>query len=142
MAEQQKPRREYARIYRNVLATLLLLAVTPLVALGWFAINRIDAMHAEKISSGIEALTMSKVRAIDTFFTERIAQVRNLAQTHSFGELADPARLSAIFSVRSSTSASSASTAATSPTSAPTTSRTPTTMRPPGSTRPCTAACT
>ena len=102
MAEQQKPRREYARIYRSVLATLLLLAVTPLVALGWFAINRIDTLHAEKISSGLEALTLSKVRAIDTFFTERIAQVRNLAQTHSLGELSDAARLSAIFSVMQS----------------------------------------
>ena len=61
MSEKTNPRREYRRIYRNVLITLLLLAVTPLVALGWFSINRIDSVYDEKISAGLEALTSSKL---------------------------------------------------------------------------------
>ena len=63
MSEKTNPRREYRRIYRNVLITLLLLAVTPLVALGWFSINRIDSVYDEKISAGLEALTSSKESA-------------------------------------------------------------------------------
>lgn len=99
MSEKTNPRREYRRIYRNVLITLLLLAVTPLVALGWFSINRIDSVYDEKISAGLEALTSSKRRALDTFLGERISQIRTLAFTHSYEELSNPGRLSSIFSV-------------------------------------------
>lgn len=99
MAAKTNPRREYRRIYRNVLTTLLLLAVTPLLALGWFSINRIDSVYDEKISSGLEALTSSKRRALDTFLGERISQIRMLAFTHTYEELCDPGKLSSIFSV-------------------------------------------
>ena len=99
MDAKTNPRREYRRIYRNVLTTLLLLAVTPLLALGWFSINRIDSVYDEKISSGLEALTSSKRRALDTFLGERISQIRMLAFTHSYEELRDPGKLSSIFSV-------------------------------------------
>lgn len=99
MSEELTPGRGYRRIYRRVLTTLLLLAVTPLVALGWFSVNRINTIYDEKISSGLEALTSSKHRALDTFLSERTAQIRSLAFTHSYEELSDTARLSQIFSV-------------------------------------------
>lgn len=90
--------RGYRRIYRRVLGTLLLLAVTPLVALGWFSLSHINSIYDEKTAAGIEALTSSKLAAIDTFIEERVGQIRNLAFTHSFAELSDPGRLSSIFS--------------------------------------------
>ena len=100
------PHRGYAAIYRRVLFALLLMALTPLVALGLFCMDRVGKVYDEKISAGLEAVASSKRRALDTFMVERVAQVRNLAFTHPYADLSDPARLSQIFSVMQSHSRS------------------------------------
>lgn len=100
------PHRGYKAIHRRVLVTLLLMALTPLVALGLFCMDRLTAIYDEKISAGLEAVASSKHRALDTFMVERIAQIKNLAFTHSCAELSDPARLSSVFSVMQSNSRS------------------------------------
>ena len=100
------PHRGYRVIYRRLLVTLLLMALTPLVALGLFCLDRLSAIYDEKISAGIEAVASSKHRALDTFMVERIAQIKNLAFTHPYGELSNAARLSDIFSTMQSNSRS------------------------------------
>ena len=100
------PHRGYRAIYRRLLITLLLMALTPLAALGMFCLDRLSAIYDEKITAGIEAVISSKHRALDTFMVERIAQVKNLAFTHPYSDLSNPARLSEIFSVMQSNSRS------------------------------------
>ena len=100
------PHRGYKAIYRRLLITLLLMALTPLAALGIFCIDRLSVIYDEKISAGIEAVASSKHRALDTFMVERIAQVKNLAFTHPYADLSNPTRLSEIFSVLQSNSRS------------------------------------
>ena len=92
-------KRGYAGIRRRLLFLLLLLAMTPLLALGLFCYDRLGVLYDEKLAMGLESVTNSKHRALDTFLAERVSQVRTLAFTHSYAELSDPARLSAIFSV-------------------------------------------
>lgn len=94
--------RGYKALRRRLLLTFLLLALTPLVALGLFCVDRIDAVYAEKIVANLEAVTSSKRRALDTFLVERVAQIKNLAATHNHEELIDAHRLSRIFSVMQS----------------------------------------
>lgn len=100
------PHRGYKVIYRRLLVTLLLMALTPLVALGLFCLDRLSAIYDEKISAGIEAVASSKHRALDTFMVERIAQIKNLAFTHPYTELSNSARLSDIFSIMQNNSRS------------------------------------
>ena len=100
------PHRGYRAIYRRLLFTLLLMALTPLAALGLFCLDRLSVIYDEKITAGIEAVISSKHRALDTFMVERIAQVKNLAFTHPYADLSNPARLSDIFSVLQSNSRS------------------------------------
>ncbi len=100
------PHRGYRAIYRRLLVTLLLMALTPLAALGLFCLDRLSVIYDEKITAGIEAVISSKHRALDTFMVERIAQVKNLAFTHPYADLSNPARLSEIFSVLQSNSRS------------------------------------
>ena len=100
------PYRGYKAIYRRLLITLLLMALTPLAALGLFCLDRLSVIYDEKITAGIEAVISSKHRALDTFMVERIAQVKNLAFTHPYADLSNPARLSDIFSVLQSNSRS------------------------------------
>lgn len=100
------PHRGYKAIHRRLLLTLLLLALTPLAALGLFCLDRINTIYNEKISAGLEAVTSSKHRALDTFIVERVAQIKTLAFTHPYAELSDPARLSEIFSVMQNNSRS------------------------------------
>ena len=98
--------RGYRAIYRRLLVTLLLMALTPLAALGLFCLDRLSVIYDEKITAGIEAVISSKHRALDTFMVERIAQVKNLAFTHPYADLSNPARLSELFSVLQSNSRS------------------------------------
>ena len=100
------PHRGYRAIYRRLLITLLLMALTPLAALGLFCLDRLSVIYDEKITAGIEAVISSKHRALDTFMVERVAQVKNLAFTHPYADLSNPARLSEIFSVLQSNSRS------------------------------------
>lgn len=100
------PHRGYKVIHRRLLLTLLLLALTPLAALGLFCLDRINTIYNEKISAGLEAVTSSKHRALDTFIVERVAQIKTLAFTHPYAELSDPARLSEVFSVMQNNSRS------------------------------------
>jgi two-component system NtrC family sensor kinase len=104
MTKVRTSRREYRRIYRRILLTLLLLALTPLAGLGVFCLNRINAVYDEKINAGIEALTNSKRRALDTFMAERMAQVKTLAFTHPYAELTNHDRLGEIFTIMQSNS--------------------------------------
>jgi two-component system NtrC family sensor kinase len=78
---------------------LLLLALTPLIVLGVFSLNRIDAVYDEKINAGIEALTNSKRRALETFIAERVAQIKTTAFSHSYAELTNHGHLSEIFTI-------------------------------------------
>lgn len=96
----------YASLQRRVLLTLLLMALTPLVALGLFCLDRLSTIHNEKVSAGMEAVARSTQRSLDTFMVERVAQVKNLAYTHSYEELSDPVRLGQIFSIMKSNSRS------------------------------------
>ncbi|MBQ9405157.1 MAG: sensor histidine kinase [Desulfovibrio sp.] len=100
------PHRGYKAIHRRVLTMLLIMSLTPLAALGFFCMDRITAIYDEKISAGLEAVTSSKHRALDTFMVERIAQIKTLVFTHSYDELSNASRLSSIFSVMQSTSRS------------------------------------
>ena len=54
------PHRGYRAIYRRLLITLLLMALTPLAALGMFCLDRLSAIYDEKITAGIEAV-ISKI---------------------------------------------------------------------------------
>ena len=96
----------YRGFFWRMLFTFLLLSLTPLIVLGVFSLRHIDAIYGEKISAGLEAVTSSKRRALDTFLTERIAQIKTLAFTHSYDELTDAGRLSQLFSVMQNNSAS------------------------------------
>ena len=97
--EMSSEKRGYASIYRRMILTLLVLALTPLFVLGFFSLNRINAIFDEKISAGLEAVTNSKRRSLDTFLEERIGQIKTLAFTHTGEELSNPEKLSGIFSV-------------------------------------------
>lgn len=91
MSSSPAPHRGYRAIYRRLLVTLLLMALT-LAALGLFCLDRLSVIYDEKITVGIEAVISSKHRALDTFMVERIAQVKNLAFTHPYADLSNPAR--------------------------------------------------
>ncbi|MDD6181159.1 MAG: ATP-binding protein [Desulfovibrionaceae bacterium] len=87
----------YPALRRRIFGVLLVMSLAPLAALGWFCIDRINALHADKISANLESVTRNKARVVDTFISERVAQIKNLTYTHPFEELTDAHRLSDIF---------------------------------------------
>ena len=98
--------RGYRSIRQRALVTLLAMSLTPLVLLGVFCLDRVNSIYEEKIGLGLEAVTSSKRRALDTFLEERLAQIKTLVFTHSYAELSSPDRLSDIFNVMQNNSRS------------------------------------
>jgi len=89
----------YTRLRRRLMLAMLAFSLVPLLALGLFFQKQFTGTYNEKLVSGLEAVTESKRRALDTFLEERVSQIKSLVYTHSFEELANPARLGEIFSV-------------------------------------------
>lgn len=87
----------YKTLHTRLLAVILCMSLMPLLALGWFCADRINALHADKLSTALASVTRNKARAVDTFLSERVAQIRTLTYTHSYTELINPHRLSEIF---------------------------------------------
>ena len=89
----------YTRLRRRLTFAMLAFSLVPLFALGFFIHLQFSKTYHKRMVSGIEAVTESKRRALDTFLAERVSQIKSLAWTHPFSELSDPARLGTIFGV-------------------------------------------
>jgi two-component system NtrC family sensor kinase len=91
-------KQNYTALRRRLFGTLLLLSLVPLLALGMFCADRLNSAHGDKVSSILGAVGRNKVRSIDTFLIERVAQIKNLTYTHSYEDLINVQSLSQIFS--------------------------------------------
>lgn len=89
----------YTRLRRRLMLAMLAFSLVPLLSLGLFFQQQFTGTYNEKLVSGLEAVTESKRRALDTFLEERVSQIKSLVYTHSFEELSDETRLGEIFSV-------------------------------------------
>ncbi|EPR41588.1 integral membrane sensor signal transduction histidine kinase [Desulfovibrio sp. X2] len=90
----------------KIIAVTLLFSLVPLFALGWFIHTEFSRSFRAKVQAQLTTIVESKRSAIDMFLDERVTQLRNLADTHSFAELSDQKRLNDLFQTIQSASRS------------------------------------
>jgi two-component system NtrC family sensor kinase len=89
--------RGYGILRWKFMGVILCFSLIPLVALGYFINGQFSRTYEDKVTANLRIMVENKRYAIDMFLRERIAQVRNLANTHSLAEIGDQAFLTALF---------------------------------------------
>ncbi len=79
------------------MAVMLAFSLIPLLALGWIINNEYGTAYRSKVTARLSSAVAGKRRVIDLFLAERVAQLKNLALTHSYAEISDPKQLRALF---------------------------------------------
>ncbi|SKA70920.1 two-component system, NtrC family, sensor kinase [Paucidesulfovibrio gracilis DSM 16080] len=89
--------RGYGILRWKFIGVIVCFSLIPVVALGSFINSRFSRTYEEKVTSNLRIMIENKRYAVDMFLQERIAQVRNLAYTHTLSEMGDQTFLSELF---------------------------------------------
>lgn len=106
MAEPAGSNRKYARLRNSIIATTLFFAILPMLIVGVFIPGQFTNLYLDKTKREVENVARSKGRTIDIFLEERIAQLKTLADIHSYEGLTAPGRLAEILRVVKANSSS------------------------------------
>ncbi|MDD4731143.1 MAG: ATP-binding protein [Desulfovibrio sp.] len=87
----------YGVLRWKFIGVIFFFSLIPVLALGSFIHAQFSHTYEEKVTSNLRIMIENKRAAVDMFLQERIAQVRNLAYTHTLSEMGDQAFLSSLF---------------------------------------------
>lgn len=73
----------------NLVMTVMLVAGLPLLFIGFIIVHQFGDTYRTKITDHLSVLVRKHSRTIDTFLTDRLGDIRVLARSHAFEELAD-----------------------------------------------------
>ena len=74
---------------RNLVLMVMLVAGLPLLFIGFIIVNQFGDAYRTKITDHLTVLVRKHSRTIDTFLTDRLGDIRVLARSHAFEDLAD-----------------------------------------------------
>jgi len=84
---------KYARLRAVIIATTLCFAILPILAVGVVIPTHFTELYHEKTLREVENVAASRGRTLDIFLDERIAQLKSLANMHSFKEITEAGKL-------------------------------------------------
>jgi two-component system NtrC family sensor kinase len=96
----------YTRLRWKLVGITLCFALIPLFLLGYVIQDQFRTSYEEKLTGNLRMVVGNKRASIDMFLSERVAQLQNLANTHSFAEMTDQAYLNSLFDIIHNTSRS------------------------------------
>ncbi|MGE4505077.1 MAG: ATP-binding protein [Desulfovibrionaceae bacterium] len=96
----------YRKLRWKLMAITLGFSLVPLFALGHFIQDQFSKSYREKLTGNLRLVLVNKRDALDMFLAERVAQLKNLANTHSFDEMRDQRYLTELFDIIHETSSS------------------------------------
>ena len=97
MSTEIKRKKNYRSLLRNVVFTIIFMAITPTVVVSIFILDAFRVSHEEKVYDHFDVLTRKHQRSIDIFLEEKLMDIRLLARTNQFEELTDTAILNQRF---------------------------------------------
>ena len=74
---------------RNLVLMVMSVAGLPLLFIGYIILNQVGDAYRTKITDHLTVLVRKHSRTIDTFLTDRLGDIRVLARSHAFEDLAD-----------------------------------------------------
>jgi two-component system NtrC family sensor kinase len=89
----------YRRLRWKLVGITLCFSLIPLFLLGYVIQDQFRTSYEEKLTSNLRLVVTNKRDTIDMFLAERVAQLQNLANTHSFVEMTDQKYLNSLFDI-------------------------------------------
>ena len=86
---KQKKDRYYHLLTRNMLLTIIIAAILPMLVVSSIILYQFDSSYHEKVYAHLEELVLKHKQNIDNFLKEKLGDIRLLATTFSFEELSD-----------------------------------------------------
>jgi len=86
---KQKTDSYYHLLTRNMLLTIIIAAVLPMLVVSSIILYQFDSSYHEKVYAHLEELVLKHKQNIDNFLKEKLGDIRLLATTFSFEELSD-----------------------------------------------------
>jgi two-component system, NtrC family, sensor kinase len=77
----------YRSLTRKMILTIIIVSVTPLILVGSIILYRFHVSYHEKVEAHLQELVLKHKQTIDNFLTEKLGDIRFLADTFSFDEL-------------------------------------------------------
>jgi len=79
----------YGSLTRNMLLTIIIAAVLPMIVVSSIILYQFDTSYHEKVYAHLEELVLKHKQNIDNFLKEKLGDIRLLAMTFSFEELSN-----------------------------------------------------
>ncbi len=86
---KQKTDSYYHLLTRNMLLTIIIAAVLPMLVVSSIILYQFDSSYHEKVYAHLEELVLKHKQNIDNFLKEKLGDIRLLATTFSFEELSN-----------------------------------------------------
>jgi len=83
----------YYSLTRNILLVIILVAITPMILVSSIILYEFDISYHEKVRAHLEELVLKHKQSIDSFLKEKLGDIRLLATTFNYEELANEAFL-------------------------------------------------
>jgi two-component system, NtrC family, sensor kinase len=87
--DKQKTNSYYHLLTRNMLLTIIIAAVLPMLVVSSIILYQFDSSYHEKVYAHLEELVLKHKQNIDNFLKEKLGDIRLLATTFSFEELSN-----------------------------------------------------
>ena len=80
---------DYAKLRLRIIATILGFSLIPLFGLGSFIYFQFSKTFDDNVAENLTTIVENKRDALDMFLKERVAQLKNLAYTHTWDEMSN-----------------------------------------------------
>jgi len=87
--KQNKQKADSYLLTRNMLLTIIIAAVLPMLVVSSIVLYQFDSSYHEKVYAHLEELALNHKQNIDNFLKEKLGDIRLLATTFSFEELSN-----------------------------------------------------
>ncbi|MBT3185950.1 MAG: cache domain-containing protein, partial [Nitrospina sp.] len=87
--KQNKQKADSYLLTRNMLLTIIIAAVLPMLVVSSIVLYQFDSSYHEKVYAHLEELVLKHKQNIDNFLKEKLGDIRLLATTFSFEELSN-----------------------------------------------------
>lgn len=79
----------YRSLTRNMLLTVIVVSVMPMILLSGITLYQFDISYHEKVHAHLEELVLKHKQNIDSFLKEKLGNIRLFAKTYTFEQLSD-----------------------------------------------------
>ncbi|EFK09907.1 ATPase/histidine kinase/DNA gyrase B/HSP90 domain protein [delta proteobacterium NaphS2] len=86
---QEKSNGHYHALRRNILLTIIIVSITPMILVSISILYQFNVSYREKVEAHLKTLVKKHKQNIDSFLKEKSGDIASLAKTFTFAEMSD-----------------------------------------------------